>query len=55
MLLLPPQVASDALKTNMTVLGPMVLPWSEKLKFVFNVLQRKMGMKKAAYIPDFKK
>eukprot|EP00013_Stygamoeba_regulata_P000947 CAMPEP_0177629928 /NCGR_PEP_ID=MMETSP0447-20121125/932_1 /TAXON_ID=0 /ORGANISM="Stygamoeba regulata, Strain BSH-02190019" /LENGTH=492 /DNA_ID=CAMNT_0019131287 /DNA_START=57 /DNA_END=1535 /DNA_ORIENTATION=- len=53
-------VVGDALKTNMTVLGPQVLPWSEQAKFLFNVALRsvcKMVGKKppSPYVPDFKK
>jgi len=49
------RVASEALKTNMTVLGPLVLPWDEKLMFVINLVKQKLGTKTEAYIPDFKK
>eukprot|EP01029_Cantina_marsupialis_P009673 TRINITY_DN2244_c0_g1_i1.p1 TRINITY_DN2244_c0_g1~~TRINITY_DN2244_c0_g1_i1.p1 ORF type:complete len:264 (+),score=48.11 TRINITY_DN2244_c0_g1_i1:868-1659(+) len=49
-------VAGEALKTNITTLGPKILPWSEQLVFGFNVLQRKVFKKKIRpYIPDFKK
>merc|ERR1712100_135582 len=49
------KVVGDALKTNMTVLGPLVLPWSEKLKFVLNAVKRRLGLEKEPYMPDFKK
>jgi 3-ketoacyl-CoA synthase len=26
------EVAGDALKSNLTILGPLVLPWSEQVK-----------------------
>ncbi|XP_071706335.1 3-ketoacyl-CoA synthase 6-like [Rutidosis leptorrhynchoides] len=49
--------AGDSLKTNIITIGPLVLPLSEKLLFVFNLLGRKflkqLGLK--PYIPDFKK
>jgi 3-ketoacyl-CoA synthase len=56
-------VAGDALKSNLTMLGPLVLPWSEQLKFFVNLCIRKIeqfsGKEKskrtAPYIPDFKK
>jgi len=54
-------VAGDALKSNLTILGPIVLPWSEQIKFFLNFLQRKVeaysGKQKRtpAYLPDFKK
>jgi len=34
------QIAGDALKRNITNLGPLVLPISEQLKFFFNILAR---------------
>jgi len=56
-------VAGDALKSNLTMLGPMVLPWSEQIKFFINLCIRKVeqytGKEKSKrtppYIPDFKK
>ncbi len=56
-------VAGDALKSNITMLGPLVLPWSEQFKFFLNLCQRKIeqlylndkSKKTAPYIPDFKK
>jgi len=49
-------VAGDALKTNITTLGPMVLPYSEQLMFFLSLVRRKVlkmsGVK--PYIPDFK-
>eukprot|EP01133_Synstelium_polycarpum_P002274 gene2274-2577_t len=49
-------VVGDALKTNLTILGPMVLPWSEQFKFFVNLCYRKVSAKKIApYVPDFKK
>jgi 3-ketoacyl-CoA synthase len=53
-------VVGDALKSNMTVLGPLVLPWSEQIKFFANYivsrLCKRMGKKPPApYVPDFKK
>jgi len=49
-------VVGDALKTNLAILGPMVLPWSEQIKFFLNLTLRKMfpKQKRKAYIPDFK-
>jgi len=50
------EVVGDALKTNMTILGPMVLPYSEQIKFIFNLVRRKyLGQKVPTYIPDFRK
>eukprot|EP01132_Coremiostelium_polycephalum_P004904 gene4904-6115_t len=50
-------VVGDALKTNLTILGPMVLPWSEQFKFFVNLCVRKMfpAKKIQSYVPDFKK
>lgn len=48
-------VAGEALKINVTTLGPMVLPISEQLLFFANLVARKvLGMKLKSYIPDFK-
>ncbi|XP_019180834.1 PREDICTED: 3-ketoacyl-CoA synthase 11-like [Ipomoea nil] len=50
-------MAGDALKTNITTLGPLVLPMSEQLLFFLTLVARKVfKMKKVKpYIPDFKK
>ncbi|ERN08249.1 hypothetical protein AMTR_s00018p00245180 [Amborella trichopoda] len=48
-------VAGDALKTNITTLGPLVLPLSEQLLFFFTLMARKVLKKKVKpYIPNFK-
>ncbi|KAG0484586.1 hypothetical protein HPP92_008575 [Vanilla planifolia] len=48
-------VAGDALKTNITTLGPLVLPMSEQLLFFATLVGRKLlNMKIKPYIPDFK-
>ncbi|GFY92839.1 3-ketoacyl-CoA synthase 11 [Actinidia rufa] len=48
-------VAGDALKTNITTLGPLVLPMSEQLLFFATLVGRKIfKMKIKPYIPDFK-
>ncbi|KAK9274054.1 hypothetical protein L1049_018868 [Liquidambar formosana] len=48
-------VAGDALKTNITTLGPLVLPMSEQLLFFATLVGRKLfKMKVKPYIPDFK-
>lgn len=48
-------VASNALKRNMTNMGPLVLPWSEFLFLGINVIAAKLiRMKVKAYVPDFK-
>ncbi|KAJ6810799.1 fatty acid elongase 1 [Iris pallida] len=48
-------VAGDALKTNITTLGPLVLPMSEQLLFFGTLVGRKiLKMKIKPYIPDFK-
>ncbi|KAF7837391.1 3-ketoacyl-CoA synthase 20-like [Senna tora] len=49
-------VARDALKIHITTLGPLVLPVSEKLKFLGNLIQRKVLKRKIeGYIPDFRR
>ena len=48
-------VAGDALKTNITTLGPLVLPMSEQLLFLATLIGKKiLKMKIKPYIPDFK-
>ncbi|XP_021896068.1 3-ketoacyl-CoA synthase 20-like [Carica papaya] len=48
-------VAGEALKTNITTLGPLVLPMSEQLLFLATLVARKvLKMKIKPYIPDFK-
>ncbi|KAF5775646.1 putative very-long-chain 3-oxoacyl-CoA synthase [Helianthus annuus] len=48
-------VAGEALKTNITTLGPLVLPMSEQLLFFATLVGRKVfRMKIKPYIPDFK-
>ncbi|KAJ8457964.1 hypothetical protein OPV22_030890 [Ensete ventricosum] len=48
-------VAGDALKTNITTLGPLVLPMSEQLIFLATLVAKKvLKMKIKPYIPDFK-
>ncbi|MCD7460740.1 3-ketoacyl-CoA synthase 20 [Datura stramonium] len=48
-------VAAEALKTNITTLGPLVLPMSEQLLFFATLIVRKVFKRKIKlYIPDFK-
>ncbi|GLJ20420.1 hypothetical protein SUGI_0370920 [Cryptomeria japonica] len=48
-------IAGGALKTNITTLGPLVLPISEQLLFFATLVARKLfNMKIKPYIPDFK-
>ncbi|KAL5782735.1 hypothetical protein ACOSP7_007764 [Xanthoceras sorbifolium] len=48
-------VAGDALKTNITALGPLVLPMSEQLLFFASLVAKKsFKVKIKPYIPDFK-
>lgn len=47
--------AGDSLRTNITTLGPLVLPLSEKLVFAMVLVARKVfGIKMKPYTPDFK-
>jgi 3-ketoacyl-CoA synthase len=57
-------VAGDALKTNITTLGPLVLPLSEQLKFLRSLVLRRVlrrsrgggdGAGARPYIPDFRR
>ncbi|KAL6867583.1 hypothetical protein ACP4OV_015607 [Aristida adscensionis] len=48
-------IAGDALKSNITTMGPLVLPMSEQLLFFFRLVGRKLINKSwKPYIPDFK-
>ncbi|XP_057475636.1 3-ketoacyl-CoA synthase 11-like [Actinidia eriantha] len=48
-------VAGEALKTNITTLGPLVLPMSEQILFFATLVARKIfKMNIKPYIPDFK-
>ncbi|XWS08896.1 hypothetical protein CRYUN_Cryun40dG0039800 [Craigia yunnanensis] len=48
-------VAGEALKANITTLGPLVLPLSEQLLFLATLFARRvLKMKIKPYIPDFK-
>ncbi|XP_047338046.1 3-ketoacyl-CoA synthase 1 [Impatiens glandulifera] len=52
-------VAGDALKTNITTLGPLVLPFSEQLMFFITLMRKKLNSRSRTkkikpYIPDFK-
>ncbi|XP_038719613.1 3-ketoacyl-CoA synthase 20-like [Tripterygium wilfordii] len=48
-------VAGEALKTNITTLGPLVLPMSEQILFFATLVARKVfKMNIKPYIPDFK-
>ena len=50
------KVAARAMEVNLTRLGPLVLPWGEKLAFAANWVARKaLQMRVAPYIPDFRK
>ncbi|XP_020276971.1 3-ketoacyl-CoA synthase 11-like isoform X2 [Asparagus officinalis] len=50
-------VAGDALKANITTLGPRVLPISEQLRFLLSLIERKLLKRRGSkpYVPDFKK
>ncbi|QHO43699.1 3-ketoacyl-CoA synthase [Arachis hypogaea] len=48
-------IAEDALKSNITTLGPLVLSTSEQLLFFATLVSKKLlKMKVKTYIPDFK-
>ncbi|GJU12456.1 very-long-chain 3-ketoacyl-CoA synthase, thiolase-like protein [Tanacetum coccineum] len=48
--------AGDALKSNISTIGPLVLPVSEKLLFLLNFLERKLlKLDRKPYTPNFKK
>ncbi|KAL6952537.1 separase/separin [Sarracenia purpurea var. burkii] len=48
-------IAGEALKSNITTIGPLVLPASEQLLFLFTLIGRKIFNRKwKPYVPDFK-
>ncbi|XP_048568529.1 3-ketoacyl-CoA synthase 6-like [Triticum urartu] len=48
-------IAGDALKSNITAMGPLVLPVKEQLMFAFSFVARKVvGWRVKAYIPNFR-
>ncbi|KAK1374586.1 3-ketoacyl-CoA synthase [Heracleum sosnowskyi] len=48
-------VAGEALKLNLTALGPLVLPVSERFLYLLNfIARRKFSLRWKPYIPDFK-
>ncbi|KAL8167228.1 hypothetical protein V2J09_008727 [Rumex salicifolius] len=48
-------VAGDALKANITTLGPLVLPIREKLLFLLTLIGKKLlRLQIKSYVPDFK-
>jgi len=50
------KVAARAMEANLTKMGPLVLPWGEKLAFASNWIARKLfNAKIQAYIPRFNK
>ncbi|CAH1416900.1 unnamed protein product [Lactuca virosa] len=49
-------IAGNSLKSNISSIGPLVLPASEQLLFIFNLFGRKfLKLDLKPYIPDFKK
>jgi len=50
------KVAGEALKRNITTLGPLILPWSEQFQYFWSHFNRKVrGKKIAPYMPNFQK
>ncbi|KAA8529169.1 hypothetical protein F0562_034032 [Nyssa sinensis] len=48
-------IAGEALKSNITAIGPLVLPASEQLLFLISLIRRKLfNSSLKPYIPDFK-
>ncbi|KAH7655990.1 Very-long-chain 3-ketoacyl-CoA synthase protein [Dioscorea alata] len=49
-------ISAEALKINISNLGPLVLPRSEQLHYIFSLLVHKIiNPKRKIYVPDFKK
>ncbi|XP_054777389.1 3-ketoacyl-CoA synthase 7-like [Prosopis cineraria] len=52
------QVAALALRTNITTLGPLVLPYSEQIRFLWSAIRRRIQQgsnQKGTYVPNFRK
>lgn len=50
------KVAAKAMEVNLTRLGPLVLPWGEKLAFAANWVARKvLHARVLPYVPDFRR
>ena len=47
------KVAGEALKMNITKLGPLILPFSEQLMFMISFFRKKL-LKESSYVPNFK-
>jgi len=49
------KIAEKGLTLNLNYLGPVVLPYSEQLKFVVWMIKKKLGLTDKVFVPDFKK
>jgi hypothetical protein len=54
------KVAGKTMEKNLTMLGPLVLPWSEQAKVAFSIVKKLVGKKVlgkkfGVYVPDFKR
>jgi len=50
------KVAGEALKRNITTLGPLILPWSEQARYFWSHFNRKVrGKNVTPYMPNFQK
>jgi len=48
------KVAGDAMKRNLTQLGPLVLPLSEQIKVVYGLVLSRLYHQRVTYVPSFK-
>jgi len=49
------RVAGDAMKRNLTQMGPLILPLSEQFKVVYEIVVSRLSKeKRARYVPNFK-
>jgi 3-ketoacyl-CoA synthase len=48
-------VAANALRTNISELGPRVLPYSEQLRYGWSMIRQKIWGQKETYVPNFKR
>lgn len=50
------KVAALALQKNLTILAPLVLPYTELLRFLHDAALQKLGLRRGkAYQPDFRR
>jgi 3-ketoacyl-CoA synthase len=48
-------VAANALRTNISELGPQVLPYSKQIRYGWSVIRQKIWARNEVYVPNFKR